>query len=126
MRTGTRFAMLFTAAALVMPMTMPAYAADKVADKQEKEVDDDKSVKVKIEDLPEAVRKTLKREAGDGKIKEIEKETEDGKTIYEAEVIIDGSKYEIEIAENGKLISKTLYDDEDDDDKEDKNDKNDK
>jgi uncharacterized membrane protein YkoI len=111
--------MLFAAAALTMPM--PAYAAekpaDKAADQQEKEADDDKSVKVKLEDLPEAVRKTLKREAGDGKIKEIEKETDDGRTVYEAEVIIDGSKYEIEIAENGKLISKKLDDDEDDDDK---------
>jgi len=125
MRTGTRFAFLFTAAALAMPMSMPVWAVEKQDAKQETEAEDN-GVELKMDDLPAAVQKTLKREAGDGKIEEVEKETKKGKTVYEADVIIDGDKYEIQIAENGKLISKKLDEEDDDDDKNEEHGKDDK
>ena len=78
--------------------------------------DGEKEVKVRLEDCPKAVQKTLKRESQGGKIEEIVKETEDGKVVYEAEVEIDGKEYEIEVAEDGTLLSKVLEDDDEDDD----------
>ncbi|GAB1719241.1 MAG: hypothetical protein NTAFB09_09720 [Nitrosospira sp.] len=66
--------------------------------------------KVQWSDVPAAVQKTITENAGGGKIEEIEKETEtiNGKKmpIYEAEVRKkDGSKIEIKVGEDGKLIA---------------------
>ena len=84
-------------------------------------------MEVKQTDLPKSVRKTLRREAAGGKIEEIEKEQENGKTVYEAEVEIDGQEYEIEIAGDGTLLSKVFEeDDEKDDGDEDDEDEDDK
>jgi len=96
-------------------VTFPVFAEDD-ADADD---DDDNEVTVKLADLPAAVRKTLEKEAAGGKIGEIEKETENGKTTYEADVTINGEEREIEIAEDGKLISNEADDEEDDDDDDD-------
>lgn len=87
----------------------PAAAAE------EKDGDDENEVKVQLKDCPEAVQKTIKKEAGSGKIREIEKEQEGGKTVYEAEVVIDSKEYEITVAEDGKLLEKEEEGAEDDD-----------
>ena len=74
--------------------------------------------KVTIDQVPAAVKATILKEAGDHKITEIEKETKDGKTIYEAEWIAGDKKVEIKVAEDGTLISKETEDaaeDKDDD-----------
>jgi uncharacterized membrane protein YkoI len=73
----------------------------------------DNETKIKFADAPAAVQKTLKREAAGASIDEIEKETEDGKTEYEAEVTIDGKVYEVKIAEDGTLLGKNLKTEED-------------
>ncbi len=71
-------------------------------------------IKVTREQLPPAVRATLDKEAKDGKITDIDKETtKSGKTVYEADVVIDGKNYEIKIAEDGALIGKKLDNEED-------------
>ena len=69
--------------------------------------------KVAFEELPAAVQQTLQNELDGGTIQEIEKEVKDGQTIYEAEVLIDGEEWDIEIAEDGTLISKEKDDDQD-------------
>jgi len=79
----------------------------------------DKEVKVSIEEVPAAVRATILAEAEGGTINEIEMETEDGQTVYEADVIIDGREIEIEVAADGTLLGKETEDDEGDDDDED-------
>ncbi|HVW64611.1 MAG TPA: PepSY domain-containing protein [Nitrosospira sp.] len=66
--------------------------------------------KVQWSDVPAAVQKTITENADGGKIEEIEKETKtiNGKKtpIYEAEVRKkDGSKIEIKVGEDGKLIA---------------------
>jgi uncharacterized membrane protein YkoI len=70
---------------------------------------------IKLSDCPAAVQKTFQREANGAKIEEVEKETEDGDTIYEAEVTIDGKEYEITVAEDGTLLQKALDEDDEDD-----------
>jgi uncharacterized membrane protein YkoI len=94
----------------------------KVKDKDDDDEDDDEGdddedeQEVSIEQVPAAVKATILEEAQGGTIKEIERETEDGKTIYEAEVIINGEEVEIEVAADGTLLSKEVEDDDDEDD----------
>ena len=64
--------------------------------------------KVAFDKAPAAVQKTLTDEAKGNKIETVDKETEDGKTVYEADVKIGGKNYEIKVAEDGTLISKKL------------------
>jgi len=85
--------------ALVMLNVGIARAAD------EKEADEQK---VSIKQVPSAARKTLKREAGGQKIKTVDKEKLGGKTVYEADVNIDGHNYEIVVDKEGLLLSKKL------------------
>ena len=89
---------------------------DEDSDNDEGDDDDETETPVRMADLPKSVLKTLKREDVGGEVDEIVKKTEDGKTIYEAEVEFGDKDYEIEIAEDGTLLSKTLEDDADEDD----------
>jgi hypothetical protein len=79
------------------------------------EANNSKEEKVKLEDCPRDVQDALRKAAAGGKIEEVEKETENGKAVYEADVVIDGDEYEVRVAEDGKLLSKKLEDDGDDD-----------
>ena len=74
---------------------------------------------VTMEQLPAAVRATLTKEAGTGKIEEIDKHMDGGRTEYEADVLIDGKKWEICIREDGQLLKKELDEEKDDEDKRD-------
>jgi hypothetical protein len=83
------------------------------------EEDEGKEVKIKFSEAPEAVQKTLTEEAKGVKIKTLDKEThKDGKIVYEADVKIDGTNYEIQVAPDGKLIHKIV--DKEEDEKKDK------
>ncbi len=77
----------------------------------------------RLADLPKSVAKTLKRESRGGEIEEIEREIEDGRITYEAEVEFkdgdDERVYEIEIDERGVLLSKALTSDEEDEEDDD-------
>jgi len=87
---------------------------EKVEDKDDDEDEDEEQVS--IDQVPAAVKATILEEAQGGTIEEIERETEDGKTVYEAEVIINGEEVEIEVAADGTLLSKKVEDDDDEDD----------
>src|SRR5687767_10891294 len=78
----------------------------------------DDEIKVTLDQVPAAVRQTLEAEAKGAAISEIEKETENGQTVYEAETTIDGKPVELTIGEDGKLIAREDEDAEDDDDAE--------
>ncbi|MGH7176802.1 MAG: hypothetical protein ACREJC_05420, partial [Tepidisphaeraceae bacterium] len=71
---------------------------------------------VKLEQLPPAVKSTLLRECGSGKIEETEKESRHGQTVYESDVILDGKKWVIVIREDGQLLKKELDEDSRDED----------
>ncbi|MEW6302886.1 MAG: hypothetical protein AB1705_05410 [Verrucomicrobiota bacterium] len=76
---------------LSLALVLPALAGEK---------------KIRLEDCPAAVQKTIKDKAAGGKIIEVERETErGGKVVYEAEIrLADGRKVDLEIAEDGTLI----------------------
>lgn len=76
-----------------------------------------KETKVKLEDCPAAVQKTIKDNANGGKIVEVEKEvTKDGTVLYEAEVKLAGGKErEIVVGADGTLVKIEEEDDDDED-----------
>ncbi len=104
MKMLTRITVGLVAATVALSLARPAFA-------------DGKEEEVKLEDCPAAVQKTIKANAGDGKIVEVEKETrKDDTVVYEAEVkTADGKEVDNMVAEDGTLI-KVDEDDEDDED----------
>ncbi len=119
-------------------------AAD--TDDEEDDEEEDEDEELSLDDLPKAVRKALKREAAGGEIEEIERETEDGVTVYEATVEFETDEdesdddddadddddeeeeedeeddddlvYEIKISKAGVVLSKLLVGDEEEDEDE--------
>jgi uncharacterized membrane protein YkoI len=61
-------------------------------------------VELTFEELPEPVQKTAVAEVKAGKIVEIERDLEKGATVYEIEFVLDGIKYELDIAPDGTLL----------------------
>jgi len=75
---------------------------------EEKEKEEGKEQKVEFKSVPQAVQATLTAESGGAAITTVDKEEDDGKEIYEADVMIKGKNYEIKVAADGTLISKKL------------------
>jgi uncharacterized membrane protein YkoI len=63
-----------------------------------------KEVSVALEDLPRAVRAAIKKRAAGGEVTEIEKKSVDGRIVYEAEVLLNGKKFDILISAKGKYL----------------------
>ena len=61
---------------------------------------------VTMDQLPRAVRTTIEKESAGARVNEIEKETEKGKTFYEAEIEKDGRQSYVHVAENGKVLKR--------------------
>ena len=73
--------------------------------------------KVEMRDLPAAVQKTIQDNLCGGTITETAKETETGKTVYQAHVKKSGGdEVEIKVAEDGKLIGVSKENDEESND----------
>jgi len=66
--------------------------------------DEDKAKKVKQSEVPAKVLETIKKHFPDAKTESIEKEEEDGKTIYDFEMKLGKVKWEADVAEDGTLI----------------------
>lgn len=65
---------------------------------------------VTLEQLPDPVRATVTRETEGGTIKDIEKETKGGQTVYEVEFTPkEGArKVELKIAPDGKVLERDI------------------
>lgn len=99
---------------------------DKDGDKESHDdADKEQSKAISLNDVPKPVRETILKQAKGGKVEEIEKETEDGKTIYDADIVIDGKKFELKVGENGKLLSKQAEEDDKNADEDEKDDEGD-
>ena len=81
-----------------------------------KDDDEKNETKITIDRAPAPVQATLQTETSGGKITDLDKETDDGKTIYEADATIGDKAYEIKVAEDGTLLKKKIDDDKDDKD----------
>jgi uncharacterized protein YpmB len=63
---------------------------------------------VSLDQLPAPVRATVDKETQGGQIKDIERDREAGQVVYEVEFTLDGKAYELDIAEDGKLLERRL------------------
>jgi uncharacterized membrane protein YkoI len=88
-------------------------ADDEDHDADEENEDEDEE-QVSLAEVPTAVQATLVKEAAGAEIKEIEKEDEDGRVIYSADVLLNGQEVEFKVAPDGTLLGKEV-DDEDED-----------
>jgi uncharacterized membrane protein YkoI len=108
----------------LLAVTMSCVAQAK--EKEENEEKEAAEVKVPFTQVPPAVQTTLKEEARGATITEVDKEDDDGKTVYEADVDIKGRNYEIKVAPDGTLISKKLDEEKEGDEKDEKGEKDEK
>lgn len=76
---------------------------------------------VALEQLPAAVRAAIEQAAQGGTIAKIEVEEEDGATVYEAEIVKDGKKMEIEVSSAGVVLEREQEDDNDENEKDEDN-----
>ncbi len=95
------------------------------------EKEEKNEVKMSFAEAPAAVQAALTREAGGAKIEKVDKETRDGKTVYEADAMSGGKNWEIVVDEQGTVISKKVdeesgekkHEKEEDDEKDEKGEK---
>ena len=60
--------------------------------------------KIELDKAPVAVQAAVKKAVGDGKLAALIKESEDGKTVYEAEFAIGDKDHSVKIAESGEVL----------------------
>jgi uncharacterized membrane protein YkoI len=63
-------------------------------------------VEVTLDQVPAAVKETLTRESGGAPLGTIERETEKGRTVYEARITKGGKTWEVEVDEGGKVLER--------------------
>ncbi len=69
---------------------------------------------ISIDAVPKAVKAAILKHAKGAEIKEIERDSEDGKVVYEVEIILDGKEIDLKIAPDGRLLSKEVADEDED------------
>ena len=62
--------------------------------------------KVRLDQTPPAVRQTIERELVGAQLEDIAVKKSHGKTIYETDIIRNGHKWEVNVAEDGNIVSK--------------------
>ena len=71
-----------------------------------------------IDQVPPAVKATIEQESKGGRVKEIDKlpGAQDGKTVYSADIVMNGKEQETLISEDGRVIMRRAHRKDDDDD----------
>ena len=69
-------------------------------------------IKMTFDQIPVAAQQGLMKAAGGAPVTTVDKESRDGKTVYEADVKSGGKNWEIIVDENGNLISKKVDEEE--------------
>ena len=89
--------------ALVLLMFIAPVIAGCAGSQRERE---ENEVEVLIDDLPQAVRDALTRESGGAPVGTVTRETENGRTLYEAKITRDGKTWQVEVDESGKVLER--------------------
>ena len=95
-------------AALILLSLASAGCKEQIAAWKEREQ------QIAMRDAPASVKATIEQEAQGGSVREIEKSTEGGKTVYTAKVVANGQEQETLIAEDGQVIRRQAVEQEDD------------
>jgi uncharacterized protein YpmB len=62
--------------------------------------------RLSLDQVPQAVKATIEKETAGAKLGEIEKETEHGRTFYEAEFTKNGRTSYVHVADDGKVLKR--------------------
>jgi uncharacterized membrane protein YkoI len=65
---------------------------------------EEQEIKVKMRDLPEAVRKTVQEQSKGAALRGVSKEVENGQTLYEASLKVDGHRKDVLIDGSGAVV----------------------
>jgi uncharacterized membrane protein YkoI len=84
--------------AIIGALALPVASFAKENEKEE--------TTVNMSDLPAEVQKTIKEKVGRSEIVRIEKETKQGKEVYEAVIKKNGKEWGLEVDANGKYLGK--------------------
>jgi uncharacterized membrane protein YkoI len=63
-----------------------------------------KAQKIALDKVPEPIMKAVNNRFPGAKLRSVEKEVEDGKTVFDVELTQNGKKYEMDIREDGTVI----------------------
>ena len=75
--------------AIAVGVSAPAYAGEDM----------------KLDELPPAVKKTVEMETKGATVRDIERDEENGKIVYEVEYTKAGSNWELHVGPTGKVLS---------------------
>jgi hypothetical protein len=89
---------------VTVTVTIFALALCGVARAADEKKEDEGAKKIKESDVPAKVMSTVKEKFPKAKIDSIEKETENGKVIYDFEMKLEGVKWEADIQDDGTLL----------------------
>jgi hypothetical protein len=79
---------------------------DDEGEEDEKGEAEDDEKKVAIDTLPDAAKQSILKESAGNKIEDIEEKLKDGHVIYETDIIADGKEIELQVAADGKVVSR--------------------
>ena len=65
-----------------------------------------------LERLPTAVQKTIRAQVGDGKLRAIDQDDEDGRVSYDVEMVRQGKTRGFTVGEDGNLVDTEVFLDE--------------
>ena len=103
---------------LALALTVGLGASGARANEKEEGKNEDEQ-KVEMKDLTADVQKTIQDHLAGGNVTRVVKESENGKTLYNADVQKpSGEKVEIKVAEDGKLVGLNANDKEEENDNE--------
>ena len=89
------------AAALCVAVGSAAWALNQDTDNEREEAGEKT---VKLAETPAAVQSSIKKAAGNAKIDEIEMESDDGVTVYEASWKVNGVEHEVSVDSVGQVL----------------------
>ena len=105
---------LWLAAVLgVVVLAAFGFATLSVSGEADDDNDNENEQQISVDELPAAVKAAIKKAAQGARIEEVERETENGKTVYEVELVVE-TEMELELTEDGTIVGFELDGPDDD------------
>jgi hypothetical protein len=113
---GKTYEIVVDAAGSLLEMKAEDGDKKKTEEGDDKEEGDNEQV-IALDKLPDVVRTAIVNASEGGTIKEVVSGQENGKTAYEADVVINGQEFEIKVDADGRVLEKKAEKDDDDEKK---------
>jgi hypothetical protein len=110
---GKTYEIVVDAAGIVLEMKAKEGDKEEKEGEEGKEADKDDEQVVSLDKLPDVVKAAIVTASEGGTVKKVVSEKEDGKTTYEAEIVVNGKESEIKVDADGKVLEKKAEGDKD-------------